>query len=146
VLSLSAESTAWDYSPYLALIMDQRSMKRVRQRLQSVYNLSYPKVTVFSGSTTTVRDESQRPFVVGVSYIKGELGTVAQPKIATLAEGTTLDVRPPLPIGRLEGRRSQQCEITGPRRDGTEPAPVAENDYGVLPRGAWRDAVDCTHD
>jgi hypothetical protein len=93
-LSLSAESTAWDYSPYLALIMEQQSMRRVRERLQSVYKLSYPKVTVFSGSTTTVRDESQRPFVVGVSYIRGELATAAQPQIATLTEGTALDIQP----------------------------------------------------
>ena len=114
-LSLSAESATWDYSPYLALMMDEKSMRRVRDRLQGVYNLSYPKVTVFSGSTTTVRDVSWRPFVVGVSYVKGEFATAAQPQIATLTEGTTLDVQP---IVVDAGALDLRCRLAVSKVDG----------------------------
>ena len=127
-LSLSAESTAWDYSPYLALIMERQSMRRVRERLQSVYKISYPKVTAFSGSTTTVRDESQRPFVVGVNYIKGELGTAAQPQIATLAEGTTLDVQP---IVVDAGRLDLRCRLAVSQVDGVANVKLPGQDVTV---------------
>jgi hypothetical protein len=127
-LSLSAESMAWDYSPYLALIMEQQSMRRVRQRLQSVYNLSYPKVTVFSGSTTTVRDESLRPFVVGVNFVKGELGTAAQPQIATLTEGSSLDVQP---IVVDAGTLDLRCRLAVSKVDGVSNVKLPGQDVTV---------------
>jgi type II secretory pathway component GspD/PulD (secretin) len=41
-----------------------------------------------------VRDETQRPFVLGIQYIKGELATVAQPEIVVLSEGVQLEIQP----------------------------------------------------
>ena len=56
--------------------------------------INAPKITLFSGLTANIRDETQRPFVVGVNYVKGELATAAQPEIAVLSEGVRLDVQP----------------------------------------------------
>lgn len=127
-LSLSAESAAWDYSPYLALMMDEKNMRRVRDRLQGVYNLNYPKVTMFSGSTATVRDESYRPFVVGVNYVKGELGTAAQPQIATLTEGSSLDVQP---IVVDAGTLDLRCRLAVSKVDGVSNVKLPGQDVTV---------------
>lgn len=127
-LSLSAESATWDYSPYLALKMNEKSMRRVRERLQRVYRLNWPKVTLFSGSTATVRDESLRPFVVGVSYVKGEFATAAQPQIATLAEGSTLDVQP---IVVDAGALDLRCRLAVSKVDGVSEVKLPGQDVTV---------------
>jgi hypothetical protein len=49
---------------------------------------------LFSGMTANIREETQRPFVVGIDYVKGKLATAAQPEVAVLSEGVRLDVQP----------------------------------------------------
>src|SRR4029079_19334847 len=89
---------SYEFAPYLAMIIDAEKMRRVRERFQQsnpkVNQLSAPKITLFSGLSANIRDEAQRPFVVGVDYVKGELATAAQPEIAVLSEGVRLDVKP----------------------------------------------------
>jgi type II secretory pathway component GspD/PulD (secretin) len=85
-------------------------------------------VTVFSGSTTTVRDESYRPFVVGVSYVKGELATAAQPQIATLTEGSALDVQP---IVVDAGALDLRCRLAVSKVDGVSEVKLPGQDVTV---------------
>jgi beta-lactamase regulating signal transducer with metallopeptidase domain len=98
-LSLSVESVSYEFAPYLALVIDAEKMRRITERFQQHPNpnfqqMNVPKITLFSGLTANIRDEAQRPFVVGVNYVKGQLATAAQPEIAVLSEGVRLDVRP----------------------------------------------------
>lgn len=127
-LSISAESATWEYSPYLALKMNEKEMRRVRGRLQGVYGLNWPKVTLFSGSKATVRDESIRPFVVGVSYVKGEFATAAQPQIATLAEGTAIDVQP---IVVDAGALDLRCRLAVSKVDGVSNVKLPGQDVTI---------------
>lgn len=96
-LSASMETVAYRYTPYLAALVDQRQVNSLYSRLRSNPNrslLTAPKVTLFSGQTAGIRDESLSPFVVGVGYIRGENATAAQPNIAVLPEGMRIDFRP----------------------------------------------------
>jgi bla regulator protein BlaR1 len=95
--SLSMESISREFTPYLAVIVDKKTMDGMIERYQGGRraNLAMaPKVTLFSGQVASVRDECMIPFVLGVHYVKGELATAAQPDIVTLTEGMRLDVRP----------------------------------------------------
>jgi hypothetical protein len=96
-MAISTQSVSWEYSPFLACVIDQGPMERAVARLQGDRRFSLrscPKVTICSGQHAAVRDESHRPFVVGVHYVKGDLATAAQPEIAILLEGTNLALQP----------------------------------------------------
>ncbi len=96
-ISAVVESGSWEYGPYMVMVIDQDQLRRIVERSRRGPRNSYlafPKVTLFNGQRGHVRDESQRPFVVGVQYIKGELATAAQPEIVVLSEGVQLEVQP----------------------------------------------------
>ncbi len=96
-LSVSMESASFQYTPYLAMMLDKDKMTQVVNHFQSRNANAYhsaPKVTLFSGQAARVVDESRRPFVVGVEYVKGELAAATQPKIAVLPEGARIEVQP----------------------------------------------------
>ncbi|MEZ6118340.1 MAG: M56 family metallopeptidase [Pirellulaceae bacterium] len=56
--------------------------------------LMAPKVTVFNAQDATIQGTVERPFVVSVNEIKGDLATALQPVIQVIPEGLKLDVRP----------------------------------------------------
>jgi bla regulator protein blaR1 len=55
-----------------------------------------PKVTLFNGTRGLLADITQRPFVVGVNPIVGDLATALQPQIAIADEGSKIFLRPVL--------------------------------------------------
>jgi beta-lactamase regulating signal transducer with metallopeptidase domain len=141
-LSLTSEAVSWEYTPYVALVLNQQESQHLRKRLDSVRRSSgsnTPKVTLFSGQRATVRDESQRPFVVGVHYIKGELATAAQPDIAVLAEGTTFDVVPRVIDAQA---LDLQCQLTLSNVDAVRLTKLPGQDVTVQsPRASRRTAA-----
>jgi beta-lactamase regulating signal transducer with metallopeptidase domain len=52
-----------------------------------------PKVTVFNGQQAMIADYAQRPFVIGVHQVRGELATASQPNIVVIDEGTKILLR-----------------------------------------------------
>lgn len=96
-LSFAVETLSIQYEPYLALMLTQEQCDQLLAEAEhnapsSV--LSAPTITLFSGQSANIIDESQSPFVVGVHYVHGELASAAQPNIAVLSEGARIDVLP----------------------------------------------------
>ncbi len=76
------------------LTADQAKAVVEAQQADTRHNvLQAPKVTVFPGQEAIVKDTAQRPFVIGVIPIKGDLATALQPVIKVLEEGLTIKLR-----------------------------------------------------
>ncbi|QEG37325.1 M56 family metallopeptidase [Bythopirellula goksoeyrii] len=92
-LSLSMESISVDYAPYVATILSAAEMDLVVKKSKLDHWTSAPKITIFSGQVAKISDLSQLPFVVGVTHLKGEFATAAQPCIEVLSQGMELGVK-----------------------------------------------------
>ena len=143
-VSASVESVSWEYAPYVAMVLNQDKMRRVVERAQSdprTSIFSAPKITAFNGTTLHIRDEAQRPFVVGVQYVKGELATAAQPEIAILSEGVQIEVQPlVIDANALELR----CRLTMSHIDGVSDVKLPGKDIVVQNPRASRKVISAT--
>jgi beta-lactamase regulating signal transducer with metallopeptidase domain len=95
--SVSIESASFDFAPFMVFSLNEDEMKSVVEWFAtkpSSLSMHAPKVTLFSGQTGTIRDQSHRPFVTSVDCIRGPYGTAAQPNIVVLDEGTRIDYQP----------------------------------------------------
>lgn len=96
-LSLTASTITHQYAPYLAQRIEQPTLRRFVQACnqdESADLWNAPRVTLFSGTSATMHDQSLTPFVVGVQTIKGEKASAQQPEIAVLPEGMSIDLYP----------------------------------------------------
>jgi hypothetical protein len=140
-MSISTQSVSWEYTPFLACVIDQRQMDRILDRFQGDRRFSLsscPKVSVYSGQRAAVCDESYRPFVVGVSYVKGELATAAQPEIAVLAEGMNVEIQPTV-IGA--DALDLRCELTVSHIDGVSEIKLPGKDVTIQNPCASRQSI-----
>ena len=79
-------------SPTLTALVPLESAPALRE---IIHVLQAPKVTLFNGQYATIRDSTERPFVVNVME-PAEVGMALQPVIQVVSEGLTMDVLPVL--------------------------------------------------
>ncbi|MCA9241403.1 MAG: hypothetical protein KDA37_14440 [Planctomycetales bacterium] len=94
--SLSMEAVSFEYAPYTAFVIDEERMDRLVDYFQANARTSIinaPKVTLFSGQSALISDESLSPFLYGVEAIVGEHATALQPNIAVIPEGLKVDLQ-----------------------------------------------------
>jgi beta-lactamase regulating signal transducer with metallopeptidase domain len=111
-LVCSGESESWTFDPFLALVLDKPRWDRIFDEFQRHprRNIAQcPTTTVFSGQTAIIRDEAQAPFVIGVNYVKGDLVSAAEPRIALLRNGRCLEIHP---VVVDEDKLVLQCRLT----------------------------------
>ena len=128
-LSLDVNSVSWDYSPYLAMVVDRNKMRHILEHKKvsrPTSNMSAPKVTLFNGQSATLRDESQLPFVVGVTH--SHEGNDVQPEVAVLSEGTTVDFHPV--VVRADALELE-CRLTMAYIDGTREVKLPKQEVVV---------------
>ena len=85
-----------DYLPVAVATLHEQETEtliKVAQGNRRANVLGVPKVTIFNGQEAFIVDCVQRPFVIGVHPVAGELGTAMQPKIETIVEGAKITVR-----------------------------------------------------
>jgi hypothetical protein len=95
--AFSSESVTWDFSPYLAVVVDQAKDNRILRKCvtgAASTDMGLSKVTLFSGQRAFLCNEAMMPFVMGVHYERGELAAAAQPDVALVCVGRRLDVKP----------------------------------------------------
>jgi bla regulator protein blaR1 len=93
--SVGLEHRVEDYLPVAFAKLDEQHSTALIDAAQGDRRtnvLNAPKITMFNGQEAMLADYAQRPFVVGVRPVVGELGTAMQPKIVTLKEGTEITV------------------------------------------------------
>lgn len=108
----SVETVSFEFAPFMVLCLNEGDMQRVDEFLKSrpQYARSQaPKITLFSGQAGTIRDQSQRPFVTAVDYVRGELATAAQPKIVVVEEGARIDFSPKI---HDDDHLDMRCRLT----------------------------------
>lgn len=91
-----AAATVDQYLPLVVASLDERQTEKLIEIAQGDRRtnvLNAPKITIFNGQEATIVDCSQRPFVIGVIPIIGELATADQPKIIVIEEGTRIVAR-----------------------------------------------------
>ncbi|MDC0936654.1 M56 family metallopeptidase, partial [Pirellulales bacterium] len=95
-LSLSMEVVSFEYAPYTAFIIGDDKMSKLVRYIAANEKASItnaPKVTLFSGQSALISDESLSPFVYGVERIQGEHATALQPNITVIPEGLKMDLQ-----------------------------------------------------
>lgn len=95
--AVSVETVSFEFAPFMVFSLGDKDMQKVDEFLKTRPRSSRshaPKITLFSGQTGTIRDQSQTPFVISVDYIRGEWATAAQPNIVVINEGTRIDFSP----------------------------------------------------
>jgi len=91
-----AESTVDEYLPVAVCTLSEAQTAKLIDIAQGDVgtNLLYaPKITFFNGQEAMIADYAQRPFVVGVHQVRGELATASQPNIVVIDEGTKINLR-----------------------------------------------------
>jgi bla regulator protein BlaR1 len=90
---IGIEHRVEDYVPVAVAKLDEQQTIALVEAAQNGRRsnvLMAPKVTIFNGQEAIIADCSQRPFVIGVHPVVGELATAMQPKIVTIDEGTKI--------------------------------------------------------
>jgi bla regulator protein BlaR1 len=93
---LRAAAGTNEYRPIAVTTLDKRQTAALINAAQGDRRaniLMAPRITAFNGQQASIVDRAQRPFVVGVAPVVGELTTAAQPKIAVLEEGSCITWR-----------------------------------------------------
>lgn len=140
--SISMESISFEYAPYTAFVVDEQQMGKLVRYFQSNNRTSItnaPKVTLFSGQSALISDESLTPFVYGVESIKGEYATALQPNIAVLPEGLKLDLQA-LTLG--DKTVDLRCRLTLSSIDGVTNARLPGEEVTVQTPKATRRTVN----
>lgn len=141
-IAASVESVSRQYTPFVAAVVDGKTIERLAEhsrRGNRRINETYPKVTLFNGQRASIRDESYRPFVVGMHYIKGEFDTAAQPDIVTLSEGTRLEVQP---LVVDADSLDLNCRLTVSGIDGVSEVKLPGQEVTVQSPRATRHSID----
>ena len=83
--------------PVLMSVLNESKAQELLAQIQANAKsniLAAPKITMFNGQEGKIYTGSERPFVVSVQEIKGEVSNAYQPIIRTIAEGLELIVKP----------------------------------------------------
>ena len=94
--SLSMEAVSFEYAPYTAFIIGEDKMNKLVRYFTANETTSIthaPKVTLFSGQSGLLSDQSLSPFVYGVQSIEGEHAKALQPNVTVIPEGLKVDVQ-----------------------------------------------------
>lgn len=140
--SLSMEAVSFEYTPYTAFIVNDERIRKifryfVSNREASITSAS--KVTLFSGQSALITDESLTPFVYGVQSIKGEYAEALQPIITVIPEGLKVDLQA---FTLDDDTVDLRCRLTLSSLDGVTEATLPGADVTVQTPKATRRTVN----
>ncbi|MCA9260673.1 MAG: hypothetical protein KDA61_15780 [Planctomycetales bacterium] len=137
--SLSMEAVSYEYAPYTAFVIDSARMSKLVDYFQANARTSIhsaPRVTLFSGQSAVLSDETRSPFVYGVEPVVGEYATAWQPNITVIPEGLKVDLQALAMDGDVVDLR---CRLALSSIDGVAEAKLPGGEVTVqTPRGTRR--------
>ncbi len=140
--SLSMEAVSFEYAPYTAFIIGDDKMGdlvRYFRDNEKTSIINAPKVTLFSGQSALISNESLSLFMYGLQSIEGEYATALQPNITVIPEGLKVDLQVLALDSNTVGIR---CRLTLSSIDGVTEAILPGAEFTVQTPKATRRTVN----